>query len=149
MSNNKNRSYLLRTVGICGAICFMIALFGNMLMNSPSVNAVDSDEFVCTEHEKGAKYDYTISYRGRSFLVAPKSGELYPIYDLANGEVIPTDDNDYSQVEKCIRMYNFHKDGIIGKSPAELRNGEMIINPNNPAREAVEMVKNSRNTPAE
>jgi len=61
--------------------------------------------------------------------VGPKVLDTYPIFDLSNGEIIPIEDNDYEQVLKCIRMYNFHKEGLIGKSPAELRNGELIINP--------------------
>ncbi|MDG1950961.1 MAG: hypothetical protein P8J32_09185, partial [bacterium] len=128
MNNNKRTGYMVRKILIVVVAIGVVGYFGNMMWNSPSVNSVDADEFVCTEHEEGAKYDYTVSYRGRSFLVGPKHGDTHPIYDLANGEAIPADDNDYSQVLKCIRMYNFHKDGIIGKSPAELRNGEMIVN---------------------
>lgn len=145
MNNDKKRGYLLRTILIAVVAVGVLGYFGNMMYNSPSVNSVDADEFVCTEHEEGAKYDYTVSYRGRSFLVGAKHGDAYPIYDLSNGDAIPADDNDYSQVVKCIRMYNFHKDGIIGKSPAELRNGEMIINP----KVEVEQPNDSTNTPEE
>lgn len=129
MNNNKKRGYLVRTILIAVVIIGVVSFFGNMMWNSPSINSVGADEFVCTEHEEGAKYDYTVSYRGRNFLVGAKTGDTWPIYDLDNGENIPADNSDYSQVLKCIRMYNFHKDGLIGKSPAELRNGEMIVNP--------------------
>ena len=129
MNNNKKINYLLRAVLIGASVLVILLFFGNLMLKSPSVNPVSTEEFVCTEHQKEAKYKYTISYRGRSFLVGPKVLDTYPIFDLSNGEIIPIEDNDYEQVLNCIRMYNFHKEGLIGKSPAELRNGELIINP--------------------
>lgn len=98
---------------------------------SPTFNSVSSDEFVCTPHEAGKKYAYTVSYRGRSFLVGHKNGDSYPIFDLDNGDEIPQDDTHYQQIVKCIRMYHFRFDGFTGRSPAELRNGELIVNPSN------------------
>lgn len=130
MNNTIKQIYTLASRIFLIAIILTVVFFAlRAAWKSPIFNSVESDEFVCTAHEAGKKYAYTVSYRGRSFLVGHKINDSYPIFDLENGDEIAQDDTHYEQIVKCIRMYHFRFDGFTGRSPAELRNGDLIVNP--------------------
>lgn len=87
-------------------------------------NPVKFDEFTLLEHEKDSKYVFTISFRGERYVVSKEE----EVFDVSTGERIIKSQSEYSQIFRCIRMYQFHKGGVTGKSPAELRNGELKLN---------------------
>jgi len=123
MSYNKNRKKLIRKrwAIVLSSLAAVLLILAISLRNNTSIRPVSADGFNCVEHEPGGKYLYTISYRGKSFIVSKDQGTFY---NLDNGEQVPEASNDYTQIIRCIKMYNLAKEGYVGESPAQLIEGK-------------------------
>lgn len=114
-----------------------------ILWDNTSIRPVKADGFSCIEHEEGAKYKYTISFRGKDFIVDHSESNFF---NLENGDMVNEGTRDYHQVKRCIKMYNLAKDGYVGTSPAQLIDGKYQINNvevEETPKETPEMIENS------
>lgn len=124
-SAERKRTIRKRLVIIFGSIFLVIGIMATIFWNNTSIRPVKSDGFSCVEHEAGAKYKYTISFRGKDFIVDHSEENFF---NLENGNQLSTESSDYKQVKRCIKMYNLAKDGYVGTSPAQLIDGKYQLN---------------------
>lgn len=130
LNNKRKLTFIIAAV-------ILAAFLGYNYYNDTDVNPLKLHHFQCYEHEQGAAYKYTVSYRNKKFLVNTGEDAILNVY---TGEALEASSKEFKQVKRCIKMFKLSKEGFIGESPAQLIDGKYNANPNahNPLKKTQE-----------